>query len=66
MDNKQFNAKIKPLNIEYMRLFGYIPCITDYSCTRERYIEELEKAIEEGREIFNYLEKVFVPRNVEV
>lgn len=65
MDNKQFNILTKPLNVEYMRLFGYIPCITDYSCSREDYIRILERAVKEQRELSVYLEKLFVPSNIE-
>lgn len=65
MDNKKFNIRIKPLNLEYMRLFGYIPCITDYSCSRGEYIQGLERAVKEHRELSTYLEKLFVPSNVE-
>lgn len=65
MDNKQFNIRTKPLNAEYMRLFGYIPCITDYSCSRTEYIQYLERAVKEQRELSAYLEKLFVPSNVE-
>ena len=66
MDNKQFNIRIKPLNVEYMQLFGYIPCITDYSCSREEYIRNLERAVEDHRELTSYLEKLYIPSNVEI
>lgn len=41
MDNHTFNRIIKPLNIEYHALFGGIPRITDYSCSREEYCDLL-------------------------
>lgn len=65
MDNKQFNIQIKPLNVEYLRLFGYIPCITDYSSSREEYIRNLDRAVRDHRELSEYLVKVFVPSDVE-
>lgn len=45
MDNTTFNKLIKPLNIKYKALFGYIPRIIDFSCTREEYILALQQAV---------------------
>lgn len=45
MDNHSFNMSIRPLNIEYQKIFGVIPRITDYSCSREEYIAALEAAV---------------------
>lgn len=45
MDNHSFNLLIRPLNIEYCRIFGEIPRITDYSCSRDEYIAALKNAI---------------------
>lgn len=42
MDNHSFNIQIRPLNIEYRKIFGEIPRITDYSCSREEYIETMK------------------------
>lgn len=47
MDNHSFNMRIRPLNIEYRRIFGEIPRITDYSCSRDEYITALEHAIKD-------------------
>jgi len=46
MDNHSFNMRIRPLNIEYRKIFGKIPCITDYSCSRDEYILALKQATE--------------------
>lgn len=46
MDNHSFNMQIRPLNIEYRKIFGEIPCITDYSCSRDEYILALKQATE--------------------
>lgn len=47
MDNHSFNIKIRPLNIEYRKIFGEIPRITDYSCSKDKYIAAFEHAIKE-------------------
>ena len=41
MDNHSFNMQIRSLNIEYRNIFGEIPRITDYSCSRDEYITAL-------------------------
>lgn len=46
MDNHSFNMQIRPLNIEYRRIFGEVPRITDYSCSREEYIAAMKTSIE--------------------
>ena len=45
MDNKEFNALVRPLNIKYREIFEDIPRITDYSCTREEYLQAMEISI---------------------
>ena len=62
MDNKQFHLLTKELNLEYRELFGYIPRIIDYSCTREAYINALNKAVTNKKELSFYLRRVHVPR----
>ena len=47
MTTREFAAAIKPYNIKYCEMFGYIPKITDFSCGREEYIEALKKSIDE-------------------
>lgn len=37
---------MKPLNIKHKKIFGYIPRITDYSCSREEYLNAMKEAIE--------------------
>lgn len=46
MDNHSFNLLIRPLNIEYRKIFGEIPRITDYSCSRDEYVAALKNAIQ--------------------
>ncbi len=40
---------------QYKEIFGYIPCIDDFSCTRTEYNIALLKAIKEQKEITEYL-----------
>lgn len=58
MDNHSFNTLIRPLNIEYCKIFGEIPRITDYSCSRDEYITSLESAIKDKRP----LPDILIPR----
>lgn len=58
MDNHSFNMQIRPLNIEYGKIFGEIPRITDYSCTRDEYITALEGAIKDKQP----LSDILIPR----
>lgn len=46
MDNHSFNMQIRPLNIEYRKIFGEVPRITDYSCSREEYIAAMKASLE--------------------
>lgn len=46
MDNHLFNMQIRPLNIEYRKIFGEIPRITDYSCSRDEYIAAMKASLE--------------------
>ena len=49
MKNEEFNRAVRPLNIGYRDKFGVIPRITDFSCTREEYLEAMETAVKDGR-----------------
>jgi len=51
METKEFNTLLRVKNKKYLELFGYIPCITDYSCDRERYLEALDEAINTKKEL---------------
>lgn len=55
MDIYEFGKRCQLLNKQYKELFGYIPLQTDYSCTREEYIDALSLAISEQKEIFYFL-----------
>lgn len=62
MENQEFNKKLRSINKQYRALFGYIPCITDYACTREKYIELLEISIKTGHELKEYLPQYMNPQ----
>lgn len=55
MDDQQFYQTIRPLNKEYYNLFGCIPSIYDYSCSRFEFVQALENAINERKSIEYYL-----------
>ena len=55
MDEYQFFAQLRPFNIKYREIFGYIPNISDYSCNRDEYLEALKKSIENKVEISEYI-----------
>ena len=57
MDDKSFNEIIRALNKQYLELFEEIPCITDYSCTRDEYVSAMQKAILEKRELRVFLKE---------
>lgn len=55
MDNHSFNMLIRPLNIEYRKIFGEIPRITNYSCSREEYVAALKAAIRDKKSLTGML-----------
>ena len=59
--NADFNLMLKLLNPQYRELFRTIPCITDFSCTRDEYITAMKLAIETRIPIENYLVKSINP-----
>lgn len=58
MDNQTFNKIKRELNKQYAEIFGEIPCIQNYSCTREEYIEALETAINGNLKIDKLLKPI--------
>lgn len=57
MDDQQFYQTIRPLNKKYYDLFGCIPSIYDYSCSRVEFVQALENAVVERKNIDCYLVK---------
>lgn len=55
MRDKEFNKVLRILNVRYKEIFDYIPQITDYSCSRDEYIEAMNNAIASKIDISNYV-----------
>ena len=58
MTDIEFNKSLRALNKAYRDLFNVIPCISDYSCTRDEYTAALKKAVDEKIEISEILTPV--------
>ena len=63
MTEIEFNKSLRELNKAYRNLFKVIPRISDYSCTRDEYVNALKKSIEEGREIASFLKLAVKPKD---
>lgn len=55
MDDKIFKNSIRTFNIEYKKIFGYIPCIENYSCAQDEYRRALIRSIQDKKELSEYL-----------
>ncbi|MCR5541104.1 MAG: hypothetical protein K6F71_09860 [Ruminococcus sp.] len=66
MSDIEFNLSLRPLNRAYRDIFHEIPCIQNYSCTRDEYVAALKKSIETGKPIDTYLVKAVMPQNKDV
>ena len=55
MDDRIFKNSIRTFNMEYKKIFGYIPCIENYSCTQDEYRDALIRSIQDKKEISEYL-----------
>lgn len=65
MTDIEFNKSLRELNKAYRDLFGSIPCISDFSCTREEYSKALKQAINDKKEITEFLTKAKTTDNKE-
>ncbi|MCD8105087.1 MAG: hypothetical protein LUF35_08825 [Lachnospiraceae bacterium] len=63
MKNAEFNAECIKWNKEYKELFGVIPSIRDYACSREEFLDALRKSIETRSPVETYLIKKAMPLN---
>ena len=45
MEDMIFNKEKRSLNKLYLEIFGIVPCMQDYNCSREQYIEAMKKSI---------------------
>ena len=57
MTSIEFGKTLRPYNIKYRDLFGYVPCPANYLCSQEKYLNALKTAIETEQEIDNFVEK---------
>lgn len=51
MDDLTFNKEKRRLNKAYFEVFGVVPCMQGFDCTREGYLEALNTAIKTKTEI---------------
>lgn len=66
MDNITFNKKTHELNKAYYDIFGVVPCIQGFACSREEYIDALEKAVTTNTIIEKLLPKEGTPLDSDV
>ena len=66
MDSIEFGKKCRPYNILYRELFGYVPCKEDYICTRDEYYTALVKAVDDKKDLSEYVKKRISPLEIEV
>lgn len=51
MDELTFNKNLRPLNRAYYELFGVVPCMQGFDCTRDEYVNALKEALETNKKI---------------
>jgi hypothetical protein len=61
MNSIEFGKKCQPYNIIYRELFGYVPCKEDYVCTRDKFYTALVKAVNNKKDLAEYVKKRVVP-----
>ena len=45
MNDLTFNKEKRQLNKTYFEVFGVVPCMQGFDCSRDEYIDALKKAI---------------------
>ena len=60
MTDIEFNKSLRELNKAYKELFNTIPCISDYSCSRDEYVKALKKSIEKKIKLSDILTEIKV------
>ncbi len=58
MTETQWIEALKPYQKQYQEIFGYIPNMCNYFCTKSKFIDALLKALEEKKEISVYLKGI--------
>ncbi len=61
MNDLVFNKKKRQLNRAYFEVFGVVPCMQGFDCTREEYLNALNIAIDTQTTIENLLPLVGEP-----
>ena len=61
MDNLLFNKEKRILNKQYAEIFGVVPCMQGFDCSREEYIDALKRAIDSKTKIEALLPKSVKP-----
>ena len=61
MNTAEFNAECRKRNKVYREIFGCIPRVTDYVCTREEYIASMDKSIKTGEPLEHFMQKKGAP-----
>lgn len=64
MNSVEFGKAMKPLNLKYKEIFDYIPCISDYSCSREEYIEAMEESLVQRRKLSDFLTETISSKSI--
>lgn len=65
MKDVDFNKEKRALNKQYFELFDEVPCMQNYSCSREEYISALKKAINMKEKLETLLQRNLSPINKE-
>lgn len=63
MDNQTFNKEKRQLNKSYFDVFGEVPCMQSFVCSREEYLEALKEAIRSKTKVENLLARFGKPQN---
>lgn len=63
MDNQTFNKEKRKLNKAYFDVFGEVPCMQSFACSREEYLEALKDAIRSKTKVENLLVRFGKPQN---
>lgn len=58
MTETQWLESLKPYQKQYQEMFGYVPYMCNYFCTRSKFIDALLKSLEEKKEISEYLKGI--------
>ena len=66
MNDIMFNKSLRELNKAYFDLFGDIPCIENFSCSRQKYVDALKQSVEEKKKIEELLPAASNPNGSDI